>query len=50
MPGLSIQARDGAIRDELEVVIIRAMAGWNTITSDQLPTAAYPPAVDIATG
>jgi AcrR family transcriptional regulator len=31
--GLSIQARDGATRDELETVITCAMAGWDTLTS-----------------
>ena len=31
--GLSVQARDGATRDELEAVITCAMAGWDTLTS-----------------
>lgn len=31
--GLSVQARDGATRDELEAVITCVMAGWDTITS-----------------
>jgi AcrR family transcriptional regulator len=31
--GLSIQARDGATRDELEAVITCAMAAWDTLTS-----------------
>ena len=31
--GLSIQARDGATRAELEAVITCAMAAWNTLTS-----------------
>jgi AcrR family transcriptional regulator len=32
--GLSIQARDGATRGELEAVITCAMAAWSTLTSD----------------
>jgi AcrR family transcriptional regulator len=31
--GLSIQARDGATRDDLEAVITCAMAAWETLTS-----------------
>jgi AcrR family transcriptional regulator len=31
--GLSLQARDGATRDELETVITCAMAAWETLTS-----------------
>jgi AcrR family transcriptional regulator len=31
--GLSVQARDGATRDELEAVITCAMAGWGPLTS-----------------
>jgi AcrR family transcriptional regulator len=31
--GLSVQARDGATRAELEVVITCAMAAWDTLTS-----------------
>ncbi|GAA1135900.1 TetR/AcrR family transcriptional regulator [Kribbella jejuensis] len=31
--GLSIQARDGATRDELETVITCAMAAWESLTS-----------------
>lgn len=31
--GLSVQARDGATRDELEAVITCAMAAWDTLTS-----------------
>jgi hypothetical protein len=31
--GLSIQARDGATRAELEAVITCAMAAWDTLTS-----------------
>lgn len=31
--GLSIQARDGATRDELETVIACAMAAWDALTS-----------------
>ncbi|MFE6736806.1 TetR/AcrR family transcriptional regulator [Microbacterium sp. NPDC057650] len=31
--GLSIQARDGATREELEDVVTGAMAGWATLTS-----------------
>ncbi|TDD25640.1 TetR/AcrR family transcriptional regulator [Actinomadura sp. KC06] len=31
--GLSVQARDGATRDELEAVITCAMAAWTTLTS-----------------
>jgi hypothetical protein len=31
--GLSIQARDGATRAELETVITCAMAAWDTLTS-----------------
>jgi hypothetical protein len=31
--GLSVQARDGATRAELEAVITCAMAAWNTLTS-----------------
>jgi AcrR family transcriptional regulator len=31
--GLSIQARDGATRDDLEMVITCAMAAWNTLTA-----------------
>ncbi|TMQ88344.1 TetR/AcrR family transcriptional regulator [Actinomadura soli] len=31
--GLSVQARDGATRPELEAVITCAMAAWNTLTS-----------------
>jgi hypothetical protein len=30
--GLSIQARDGATRAELEAVITGAMAAWDTLT------------------
>jgi AcrR family transcriptional regulator len=30
--GLSVQARDGATRDELEAVVTGAMAGWDTLT------------------
>lgn len=33
MQGLSVQARDGATRAELEAVIICAMAAWDTLTS-----------------
>jgi len=32
--GLSLQARDGATRAELEAVITCAMAAWDTLTSD----------------
>ncbi|TDV34908.1 TetR/AcrR family transcriptional regulator [Actinophytocola oryzae] len=32
--GLSVQARDGATRAELETVITCAMAAWDTLTSD----------------
>ncbi|AEV86390.1 TetR family transcriptional regulator [Actinoplanes sp. SE50] len=32
--GLSIQARDGATRDDLESVITCAMAAWDTLTGD----------------
>lgn len=31
--GMSVQARDGATRDELEAVITCAMAAWDTLTS-----------------
>ena len=31
--GLSVQARDGADRAELEAVITCAMAAWNTLAS-----------------
>jgi hypothetical protein len=31
--GLSIQARDGATRDELETVVTCAMAAWDMLTS-----------------
>jgi AcrR family transcriptional regulator len=31
--GLSVQARDGATRDDLEAVITCAMAAWDTLTS-----------------
>jgi len=31
--GLSVQARDGATREELEAVISCAMAAWDTLTS-----------------
>lgn len=31
--GLSVQARDGATRDELEAVITCAMAAWEALTS-----------------
>jgi hypothetical protein len=31
--GLSLQARDGATRAELEAVITCAMAAWDTLTS-----------------
>jgi AcrR family transcriptional regulator len=34
--GLSIQARDGASRAELETVITCAMAAWDTVTSGSL--------------
>jgi AcrR family transcriptional regulator len=38
--GLSIQARDGATRAELEAVITCAMAAWDTLTSaDSVPAA-----------
>ncbi|MEU0155661.1 TetR/AcrR family transcriptional regulator [Micromonospora fulviviridis] len=33
--GLSVQARDGATRTELEAVITCAMAGWDALTSTQ---------------
>ncbi|HWD80645.1 MAG TPA: hypothetical protein VG497_17240, partial [Kribbella sp.] len=33
--GLSIQARDGATRPELETVITCAMAAWETLTSSR---------------
>ena len=36
--GLSIQARDGATRAELETVITCAMAAWDTLTSAPPPT------------
>ena len=36
--GLSIQARDGATRAELEAVITCAMAAWDTFTSVSAPT------------
>jgi AcrR family transcriptional regulator len=32
--GLSVQARDGATRDELEAVITCAMAGWPALTAE----------------
>jgi hypothetical protein len=35
--GLSVQARDGATRDELESVITCAMAAWDTLTSAPAP-------------
>jgi len=35
MQGLSLQARDGASRDELEAVITCAMAGWDVLVSGQ---------------
>jgi AcrR family transcriptional regulator len=35
--GLSIQARDGADRAELETVITCAMAAWDTLTAAPLP-------------
>jgi AcrR family transcriptional regulator len=35
--GLSIQARDGATRDELETVITCAMAAWETLSSTSRP-------------
>ncbi|WP_433303767.1 TetR/AcrR family transcriptional regulator [Actinoplanes sp. CA-030573] len=38
MQGLSIQARDGASRDDLEAVISCAMAAWEALTAT---TAAY---------
>ncbi|MFI0366436.1 TetR/AcrR family transcriptional regulator [Actinomadura sp. 1N219] len=31
--GLSVQARDGATRNDLEAIITCAMAAWNTLTS-----------------
>ncbi|WP_350247791.1 TetR/AcrR family transcriptional regulator (plasmid) [Rhodococcus sp. D-6] len=31
--GLSVQARDGATRDDLEAIITCAMAAWDTLTS-----------------
>jgi hypothetical protein len=31
--GLSVQARDGTTRAELEAVITCAMAAWDTLTS-----------------
>ena len=36
--GLSIQARDGVTRAELEAVITCAMAAWDTLTSAPSPT------------
>jgi AcrR family transcriptional regulator len=33
MQGLSVQARDGATRPDLEAVITGAMAGWETLTA-----------------
>jgi hypothetical protein len=35
--GLSIQARDGAGRAELDAVITCAMAAWDTLTSAPAP-------------
>jgi AcrR family transcriptional regulator len=35
--GLSLQARDGATRDELETVITCAMAAWDTLTAAPSP-------------
>ena len=35
--GLSVQARDGATREELEAVITCAMAAWDTLTSGPAP-------------
>lgn len=40
--GLSVQARDGATRDELEAVITCTMAGWDTITSAQIHVGSEP--------
>ncbi|GAA3304494.1 TetR/AcrR family transcriptional regulator [Dactylosporangium vinaceum] len=37
--GLSIQARDGATRPELETVITCAMAAWDALTAAPSPTA-----------
>ena len=37
--GLSVQARDGATRAELETVITCAMAAWDTLTSAPSPVA-----------
>jgi AcrR family transcriptional regulator len=36
--GLSVQARDGAARAELETVITCAMAAWDTLTRTPTPT------------
>jgi AcrR family transcriptional regulator len=38
--GLSVQARDGATREELEAVITCAMAGWASLTSTPSSTAS----------
>jgi hypothetical protein len=35
--GLSIQARDGATRADLETVITCAMAAWDALTSARSP-------------
>jgi hypothetical protein len=40
--GLSVQARDGATRAELEAVITCAMAAWETLTSAPSPTGGPP--------
>jgi AcrR family transcriptional regulator len=40
--GLSVQARDGATRADLEAVITCAMAAWETLTSAPSPTGGPP--------
>jgi AcrR family transcriptional regulator len=41
--GLSIQARDGATRAELETVITCAMAAWDTLTASPAPAGRSSP-------
>jgi len=44
--GLSVQARDGADRAELEAVITCAMAAWDTLTSAPRSSSRAPSPVD----
>lgn len=46
MHGLSVQARDGASRAELETVVTCAMAAWNSLAAAESESAAAMPQAD----